>query len=102
MDKTKVSIRISEFESIKRKEFLFKKIKWVWLDNFTKLDLDKKFFVFLKRKKIKFCVVSPELIKMRRIKEIKTTFKKLKRMDINPDAICTKKPKLWRKLIYGK
>ncbi len=35
MNNTKVSIRFSEYEDLKNKNFLFKKIKWLWCDNFT-------------------------------------------------------------------
>ena len=37
MSKTKVSIRYSDFEELKKIDKLFKKIKWLWIDNFNKL-----------------------------------------------------------------
>ena len=46
--------------------YLFKKIKWLWLDNFTKVKLSHKFYGYLKRKKVKICMVSPELVKKSR------------------------------------
>ena len=42
MNKNKVSIRFSEYEDIKKKKILFKKIKWLWLDNFSKIVINKK------------------------------------------------------------
>ncbi len=102
MNKTKVSIRVSEFEDIKKKEILFNKIKWVWLDNFTQINIEKKFYKFLKKKRIKICMVSPELVKEKRVKEIKVIFKYLKRLKMLPDAICTKKPRLWKDLYNEK
>ena len=38
MKDTKVSIRFSEYEDLKNKNFLFKKIKWLWCDNFNKIN----------------------------------------------------------------
>ena len=66
MSKTKVSIRYSEYEDLNKKDYLFKKIKWLWLDNFTKVKLSHKFYGYLKRKKVKICMVSPELVKKSR------------------------------------
>ena len=54
MFKTKVSVRFSEYESLGKKDYLFKKIKWLWLDNFTRIELSHKFYKYLKRKKVKF------------------------------------------------
>ena len=54
MSKTKVSIRYSDFEELKKTDILFKKIKWLWVDNFNKLEIDKKLYKLLKRKKLKF------------------------------------------------
>ena len=102
MKNTNVSVRTSEFESLKKKEFLFKKIKWVWIDNFFKFEIDQKFYKFCRRKKVKICLVSPELVKKNRVKEINNIVKKLKKMKIILDAVCTKKPELWRKLYYEK
>lgn len=99
---TNVSIRTSEYEELKKKEFLFKKIKWLWVDNFTKIDLDKKLYKICKKNKTKICIVSPELIKKNRFKEIYRIFKKFKILKIQPDAICTSKPKLWEKIYCEK
>ena len=52
MKNTNVSVRTSEFESLKKKEFLFKKIKWVWIYNFFKFEIDQKFYKFCRRKKV--------------------------------------------------
>ena len=97
MNLTNVSIRYSEYEDIKNKEFLFSKIKWIWIDNFNKLNLDKKFYAFLKRKKIKICIVSPELVSLKRIKDINKNILYLKKNNLKIDAVCTKKPYLWKK-----
>tara|TARA_Y100000590_G_scaffold268470_1_gene301534 strand:+ start:5870 stop:6469 length:600 start_codon:yes stop_codon:yes gene_type:complete len=99
MNRTKVSIRFSEYEDLKKREYLFKKIKWLWLDNFNKIDLDHKFYKYLKNKNVKICIVSPELAKKSREKEIKKIINKLKINKIELDAVCTKKPNLWSRLL---
>ena len=99
MNNTKVSIRFSEYEDLKNKNFLFKKIKWLWCDNFTRIDLKYNFFKYLKRKKVKICLVSPELISLKRQKEIKKLHFNLKKKNLLPDAICTKNLKVWKNLI---
>jgi hypothetical protein len=98
MKKTKVSIRFSEFESLKKKNYLFKNIKWLWLDNFSKIDMNKKFYYFLKKKKVNICLVSPELINIKRKNEIELVFKKLLYKKLMPDAVCTKYPIVWERL----
>ena len=69
MHKTNVSIRYSEFEDLKKIDKLFDSIKWVWLDNFNEIKINRKFYSFIKKKKVKICIVSPELVKKSRSKE---------------------------------
>ena len=97
MSKTKVSIRYSDFEELKKTDILFKKIKWLWVDNFNKLEIDKKLYKLLKRKKVKICLVSPELVKRSRLNEIKKIILFLRKNKIIVDAVCTKRPELWLK-----
>ena len=99
MKKTKVSIRYSEFEEIKNKNFIFKYIKWVWIDHFTKFYLEKKFYNYLKSKRVKICIVSPELISIKHVSKIKGLINKLIKKKIKINAVCTKKPYLWKKYI---
>ena len=94
---TNVSIRFSEYEGLKKMNMLFNKIKWLWVDNFTKIHLEKKFFLFLKKQNVKICIVSPELVKKERIKEINNIILKLRKNNLKIDAVCTKQPKLWLK-----
>ena len=95
MNKTKVSIRFSEYEELKKTNILFKKIKWLWIDNFTEFPLKKNFYKYLKKKKIKICLVSPELVKKARVIEIKKIIKFLKKNSMKIEAVCTKKTDLW-------
>ena len=98
MNKTSISIRYSEFEDLRKTNFLFKKIKWVWIDNFNEIKLEKKFYKKLRENKVKICIVSPELVKIKRVREIKKVYSFLKKKNFKIDAVCTKKPKLWSKL----
>ncbi len=94
-NKTKVSIRYSEFENLKNYDFLFKKIKWIWIDHFTKFPLKKSFYKILKKKNVKICIVSPELVNIKfknKIIELKNLLTKNK---IKVDAVCTKYPGVW-------
>ncbi len=98
MSKTSVSIRYSEFEDLRKTSFLFKKIKWVWIDNFNEIKLENSFYKKLKENKVKICIVSPELVKIKRVREIKKVYSFLKKKNFKIDAVCTKKPKIWSKL----
>ena len=72
-------------------------INWIWVDYFTKFPLNKKIATTLNKKKIKICIVSPELVKKiskRQILDFKNYIQKKK---IHIDAVCTKKPELWSK-----
>ena len=97
MNKTKVSIRYSEFEDLKNIDKLFNSIKWVWLDNFNEIKINRKFYLFLKKKKVKICIVSPELVKKNRSKEIKKIKSYLEKNKYIVDAVCTKSSNLWTK-----
>lgn len=98
MAKTNVSIRYSEFEDLQKTNFLFKKIKWIWIDNFNKIKLERKFYKKLKKNNVKICLVSPELVKATRSREIKKITNFLKKMNFKIDAVCTKKPEIWSRL----
>jgi hypothetical protein len=95
MYKTKVSARYSEYEELKKTYKLFNQIKWLWIDNFTELKIEKKFYQFLKKKNVKICIVSPELVQKDRYKEIKKIILYLESNNLKIDAICTKIPQYW-------
>jgi hypothetical protein len=97
MRKTRCSVRYSEFEEIKKKNYIFKYIKWLWVDHFTKFPLDKKFYKFLKRNKIKICLVSPELVNKKFINKISKFKQLIYKNNFIIDAVCTKKPSFWEK-----
>jgi hypothetical protein len=87
-----LAVRYSEREPIEYALAFEGKAKWVWVDCFTYLPIDKEVYSKLKNAGFKICLVSPELQKhsMTRIEEFK---KQLEGMDI--DAVCTKRPDLW-------
>ena len=75
-NKTKVSLRYSEFESLKNFTFLFKEIKWIWIDHFNKFPLKKDFYKVLRKNNVKICIVSPELVNLK-FKKKNFLFKKV-------------------------
>jgi len=95
MKKMSVSIRFSEFEDIKNKNLIFKDIKWLWVDYFSKFPLNKKFYDYLKKENVKICLVSPELVKKKYSSKITSLKKQLVKKKIKIDAVCTKFPKTW-------
>ena len=92
---TKVSIRISEYEELKKKKYLFKYIKWVWVDHFNIFELNEQLYRLLKKQKVKICIVSPELVNLKNIKKIIVLKKILKVKKYIIDAVCTKRPDIW-------
>jgi hypothetical protein len=97
-NKINVSLRYSEYEDLKKTNELFDNIKWLWIDNFNEIKLKKKFYFFLKKKKVKICIVSPELVNKNRLNEIKKLFLYFKKNNFFIDAVCTKNPEIWMKL----
>jgi hypothetical protein len=86
-----IAIRFSEYEPIEFVMAFKDKVKWVWVDCFHDMPLNKENYSLLK-KYFKICLVSPELqgYEVSRIEEFKN---KLTGMEI--DAVCTKRPDLW-------
>lgn len=88
-----IAVRFSEFEPLEQCLALKEKVRWVWVDCFTKMPLTIKSYTALK-KHFKLCLVSPEL--QHDPKEKIAGFKKqIAKFKI--DAVCTKYPELWKK-----
>lgn len=87
----RVAVRFSEYESLETALSLAGRAKWVWVDFFTKLPLNKNSYEILSEH-FKLCIVSPEL-QGRGLEEIKIFKNQLKPFYI--DAICTKRPGIW-------
>ncbi|MNW16572.1 hypothetical protein D3C71_2154620 [compost metagenome] len=64
------------------------KVKWVWVDCFTKLPINKENYSKLKEWGYKLCLVSPEL--QGRDQDIEEYKQYLQDNDIKFDKICTK------------
>ena len=79
---------MSDYESIKNVYNFNNKIKFIWLELFEKVYLKSNDLNFLKKNKIKICLVSPELHKKPNdINKIKNFIKK-NRLEIT--FVCTK------------
>lgn len=89
-----LAVRFSEFEPIEYALSFKGKVKWVWVDCFTKMPLNKENYQKLKDANFKLCLVAPELQKHKI--ERTTQFQEiLEKNNIKLDAVCTKKPELW-------
>lgn len=82
------AIRFSEFEGLDTVLAMKDKVKWVWVDCFTKLPINTENFKILKDAGFKLCLVSPELQgRDQDIEEYKTY---LNQQKVTFDLICTK------------
>lgn len=92
---SRIAARYSEFESIETVKKLKSLVQWVWVDTFTKFPLTKKNYIYLKKNNFKLCLVSPELIDLKKKNLISKFKKQLKINKFDFDAICTKFPNKW-------
>lgn len=83
-----IALRFSEFEGIDTILVMAGKVKWVWVDCFTKLPIDHQSYMLLKEKGFKLCLVSPDL--HGQAEKIAGYKKYLAKENIIFDAICTK------------
>lgn len=94
-----IAIRISEYENLSNINKFNIMNKWVWIDTFNnKIPISLRNIINLKRKSYKLCLVSPELIYKRKKSIDKIILKNIKLIN-KFDAICTKFPSYWEKLI---
>lgn len=84
-----IAIRYSEYESIESVKRVKDMVKWVWIDCFTKLPLDKETYEIIKEMNLKICIVSPEL-QNHNIKMIDTFKDIINSNNFKIDAICSK------------
>ena len=92
------AVRVSEFEPMETALHFAGKLDWVWVDCFTKFPLGHKEASILKEN-FKIYLVSPELQGRDPESEIETMAAMLKERRIEADAICTKRPDIWERLI---
>ncbi|MDG1436753.1 MAG: hypothetical protein P8P83_03080 [Rickettsiaceae bacterium] len=90
-----LAVRFSEFEPIEYALSFEGKVRWVWVDCFTKMPLTQDNARKLKDANFKLCLVAPELQKHDIDRAVE--FQKiLQNNNIKLDAVCTKKPELWK------
>ncbi|MDC0192868.1 hypothetical protein OAJ53_00190 [Pelagibacteraceae bacterium] len=94
MNEKRCAIRLSEYENILTVLNFKNKIKWVWVDCFTKLPLNFKQYKLLK-KDFKLCLVSPELQGEKKKEKVNVFKNKIKLLNMKFDAVCTKYPEIW-------
>lgn len=83
-----IALRFSEFEGIDTALITHQRIKWIWVDCFTKLPITFQTYKLLKDYNYKLCLVSPELQNQDLKLELYKNY--LKKEGIIFDAICTK------------
>lgn len=82
------ALRFSEFEGLDTLISMQGKVRWVWVDCFTKMPLDKETYLRIKNMGYNICIVSPEL--QAQPEKLEEYAAQLKSDGIVPDAICTK------------
>jgi len=93
---SRIAIRVSEFEAIENALLLESQVEWIWLDCFEGFPLTKEDCQQLKGCDLKICLVSPELHGGSRSKnDIYIFQEKLKDLNMDIDAVCSKYPELW-------
>ncbi len=83
-----IAIRFSEFEGLDTILAMKGKAKWVWVDCFSKLPINRDNYELMKRAGFKLCLVSPDLVG--RPQDIPKFREYLSREHIILDAICAK------------
>ena len=91
------AVRVSEFETVETALSLSSLVDWVWVDCFTEFPLDTHSIEMLSQARFKFCLVSPELQGRSEDLEIVRFAEKIRQLGFQPDAICTKSPKIWKR-----
>jgi hypothetical protein len=88
----RLSLRLSEFESVETILRMAEGVSWVWIDCFTKNPLNNEIYSALRAADLKICIVSPEL-QGRSISDIPEYRQSLNEYPF--DAVCTKEPHFW-------
>ena len=88
---TNIAVRFSEHEPAESALALAGKVKWLWVDCFSRLPFEEDSYAALK-KHFKMCIVSPELQghPVETISEYKRLLEKFP-----VEAVCTDFPELW-------
>lgn len=84
-----IASRFSEYEPLEFTQSIYNFIKWIWIDCFNLLPINKDSYESIKKINKKICIVSPEL--QQHPEKIELYRKQLNDDGIIPDAICCKK-----------
>jgi len=95
---SRCAVRVSEYESIETALSLSGIVTWVWLDCFTKFPIRIADYNTLKGAGFKLCLVSPELQGRDADTEILHMANFLNDNRMVMDAVCTKRPDLWKNM----
>ena len=93
INKDNLAVRYSEFEAIEYALSFKNKAGWIWIDCFKSLPLNREIYNLIIKANFKICIVSPELQNHSLDKIV--DFKKML-VDFKIDAVCTKRPDLWK------
>ena len=93
-----VALRLSENEN--PIEIGNLEIKWIWLDSFSgNWSYLAKHAEWLKNGEFSLCIVSPELQGRSPGEESLNIVENFKKSNLKIDAVCTKNPKIWERLL---
>ncbi len=81
-----IALRFSEFEGLDTLRAMQGRVRWTWIDCFSRFPLDQKTYAELKRCGYRICIVSPEL--QGRPEKLAEYRDFMKQENILPDAIC--------------
>lgn len=90
-----LAVRFSDKEPIEYALNFKNQAEWVWVDWFDSIALTQRNFQMLKENNFKICLVSPEL-QAKDLNEIEEYKQYLKSKLLYVDAVCTKRPDLWK------
>lgn len=83
-----IALRFSEYEGLDTILQMKGRVKWVWVDCFTKLPITRDIYMTLKENGYNVCLVSPELQGQQKNLERYKNYMDIR--EIYCDAICTK------------
>ena len=83
-----IALRFSEYEEVDTILTMAGKVKWVWVDCFSRLPITSDKYALLKENGFQLCLVSPEL--QRQDEKVELYRQDLHENGIVFDAICTK------------
>lgn len=83
-----IALRFSELEGLDTIRNMAGKARWIWVDCFTRLPIDRDSYLELKRLGYQLCMVSPEL--QGQPEKIEIYRSALAKNEIYMDAVCSK------------